>query len=786
MERVIELEIGGMTCAACANRIEKKLNRMDGVTATVNYATEKARATVPAVLSAADLIAVVEKTGYTAAEPAPSPEPASADKRDALRDRLLISAVLSVPVIVLAMVPAWQFDYWQWLSLTLAAPVVVYGGWTFHRSAFVNLRHGAATMDTLVSMGTLAAFGWSLWALFLGDAGMPGMSHPFSLTAREGDAIYLEAAAGVTTFLLAGRYLEASAKRHAGDALRALLDLGAKHVTVVENGSERVVPAAELAPGALFLVRPGEKVATDGVVVEGASALDVSLLTGESAPVEVRPGDPVTGATMNAGGRLVVRATRVGADTQLAQMARLVEEAQNGKAVVQRLADRISGVFVPVVIGLAIGTLGFWLGAGQGATTAFTAAVAVLIIACPCALGLATPTALLAGTGRGAQMGILIRGVQALESTRKVDTVVLDKTGTVTTGRMSVSSLVPADADTSGADLLRLAGAVEAASEHPIGRAITEAARAALAAPEAKAARAALAAPEADAARAALAAPEADAARAVLAAPVAEAGPAALAAPEAGVGRTVVAAPEASGDGRRVLPAVSDFQATAGVGVHGTVEGRRIAVAAGVPEGADDAATWVAVSADGKPLGWIALADTVRPTSAAAVAGLRRLGLTPMLVTGDSAAVAARVAAEVGITEVEAGVLPAGKVDVVKQLQARGRSVAMVGDGVNDAAALAQADLGLAMGAGSDVAIQASDLTLVRGDLTAAVDAVRLSRRTLGIIRGNLFWAFAYNVAGLPLAAAGLLNPMIAGGAMAFSSVFVVLNSLRLRGFRPA
>lgn len=714
MERVIELEIGGMTCAACANRIEKKLNRMDGVVATVNYATEKARATVPATFTAADLIAVVEKTGYQAAEPTPEPVVVESS-RDPLRDRLLISAVLSVPVIVLAMVPAWQFDYWQWLSLTLAAPVVVYGGWPFHRSAFVNLRHGAASMDTLVSMGTLAAFLWSLWALFLGDAGMPGMTHPFSFTARDGDSIYLEAAAGVTTFLLAGRYLEARAKRRAGDALRALLSLGAKHVTIIENGAERVVPAADLTPGALFLVRPGEKVATDGVVEEGSSALDVSLLTGESVPVEVRPGDAVTGATINAGGRLVVRATRVGADTQLAQMARLVEEAQNGKAAVQRLADRISGVFVPVVIALAIGTLGYWLGTGEGAAAAFTAAVAVLIIACPCALGLATPTALLVGTGRGAQMGILIRGVEALESTRRVDTIVLDKTGTVTTGRMSVSSVIVAVPEISEQELLRLAGAVESASEHPIGRAVADAARQ-----------------------------------------------------------------------QGSLPAVENFQATAGVGVRGRVEGREIVVTTGAPADADDASTWVSVSADGTVLGWVALADSVRPTSAAAVAALRRLGLTPMLVTGDSPTVAARVAAEVGITEVEASVLPAGKVDVVKQLQARGRSVAMVGDGVNDAAALAQADLGLAMGAGTDVAIQASDLTLVRGDLTAAVDAVRLSRRTLGIIRGNLFWAFAYNVAGLPLAAAGLLNPMIAGGAMAFSSVFVVLNSLRLRGFRTA
>ena len=716
MERVIELEIGGMTCAACANRIEKKLNRMDGVTATVNYATEKARATVPERLTAADLIAVVHQTGYTAAEPTSEPAAAPAG-RDPLRDRLLISAVLSLPVVLLAMVPAWQFTYWQWLSLVLAAPVVAYGGWPFHRAAFVNLRHGAATMDTLVSVGTLAAFGWSLWALFLGDAGVPGMTHPFSLTARGGDAIYLEAAAAVTTFLLAGRYLEAAAKRRAGDALRALLELGAKTVTVVRDGAEHQIPAADLAAGDLFLVRPGEKVATDGEVVDGASALDVSLLTGESAPVEVRPGDPVTGATVNAGGRLLVRATRVGADTQLAQMARLVEEAQNGKAAVQRLADRIAGVFVPVVIALAIATLGFWLGTGGGATGAFTAAVAVLIIACPCALGLATPTALLVGTGRGAQLGILIRGVEALESTRRVDTIVLDKTGTVTTGRMSVTEVVPAPGR-GAAELLRLAGAVEAASEHPLGRAIAAAARAE--------------------------------------------GP---------------------------LPPVTDFQATAGVGVRGRAGDVLVEVGTApgdAPIPAGSGATWVEVRADGAVAGWLALADRVRPTSAAAVAALRRLGLEPILVTGDAAAVAEAVAAEVGIGEVVAGVLPAGKVDVVKQLQSRGRVVAMVGDGVNDAAALAQADLGLAMGAGTDVAIQASDLTLVRGDLTAAVDAVRLSRRTLGIIRGNLFWAFAYNVAALPLAAAGLLNPMIAGAAMALSSIFVVLNSLRLRGFRPA
>jgi Cu+-exporting ATPase len=754
VDRVIELEIGGMTCASCASRIEKKLNRIAGVTATVNYATEKARATVPPPLTAADLIAVVEKTGYTAAEPAVV-QPAAQAAAGPLRDRLLISAGLSLPVVVLAMVPAWQFTYWQWLSLVLAAPVVAYGGWPFHRAAAVNLRHGAATMDTLVSIGTLAAFGWSVWALFLGDAGMPGMSHPFSFTARAGDAVYLEAAAGVTTFLLAGRYLEARAKRRAGDALRALLELGAKTVTVLRGETEHEIPAADLRVGDHFRVRPGEKLATDGVVVDGTSALDVSLLTGESVPVEVRPGDPVTGATVNAGGRLTVRASRVGADTQLAQMARLVEEAQTGKAAVQRLADRIAAVFVPAVITLAAGTLGFWLGTGHGPTAAFTAAVAVLIIACPCALGLATPTALLVGTGRGAQLGILIRGVQALESTRRVDTIVLDKTGTVTAGTMSLAAVVPSDG-TSAAEVLRLAGAVEAASEHPLGRAITEAAR------------------------------------------------------QAGL-----------------LPPVTDFHATAGVGVAGRVEGALVEVSAGTPPrpnapepgsapmavpgavgdgltglvpaagcgepgagpggatGALRVATWVEVRVEGMVRGWLALADAVRPNSASAVTALRRLGLEPMLVTGDAAEVAEAVAAEVGIAEVVAGVLPAGKVDVVKRLQARGRVVAMVGDGVNDAAALAQADLGLAMGAGTDVAIQASDLTLIRNDLTAAVDAVRLARRTLGIIRGNLFWAFAYNVAALPLAAAGLLNPMIAGAAMALSSVFVVLNSLRLRHFNP-
>ena len=721
---LIELEIGGMTCASCAARIEKKLNRLDGVQATVNYATEKAAVTVtdPAV-GVADLIATVERTGYTARVPTPEPErPAERDAADTLRTRLLVSLVLTVPVVLLAMVPAWQFTYWQWLSLVLAAPVVVYGGLPFHRAAWTNLRHGAATMDTLVSVGTLAAFGWSVWALFLGTAGEPGMTHPFRFTIERGDGagtIYLEAAAGVTLFLLAGRWFEARSKRRAGAALRALLALGAKDVGVLRDGREVRVPVGELAAGDRFVVRPGEKVATDGVVEDGSSAVDVSMLTGESVPVEVGPGDAVVGATVNAGGRLVVRATRVGADTQLAQMAALVERAQAGKAPVQRLADRISAVFVPVVIALAVATLGFWLGSGSGATAAFTAAVAVLIIACPCALGLATPTALLVGTGRGAQLGILVKGPEALESTRTVDTVVLDKTGTVTTGAMALVDVVAAPGEDPD-EVLRLAGAAEEGSEHPVARAITAAAR--------------------------------------------RAGP---------------------------LPPATAFTSTQGVGVRATVAGHDVTV--GRPTGdplpelaaaATAGRTAVSVEWDGRARGVLVLADTVKPTSREAVAGLRALGLEPVLLTGDNRAVAEAVAAEVGIREVIADVLPAGKVDAVKRLQAEGRVVAMVGDGVNDAAALAQADLGLAMGTGTDAAIEAADLTLVRGDLTAAVDAIRLSRRTLRTIRTNLFWAFAYNVAALPLAAAGLLNPMIAGAAMALSSVFVVANSLRLRGFR--
>ncbi|MFD8045402.1 heavy metal translocating P-type ATPase [Streptomyces chartreusis] len=737
----VELAIGGMTCASCAARIEKKLNRMDGVTATVNYATEKAKVSYGGDVSVPDLIATVEATGYTAREPAPpvqdAPEDTGGDDElRPLRQRLITAVTLAVPVVAMAMVPALQFEYWQWLSLTLAAPVVVYAGWPFHKAAFTNLRHGAATMDTLISVGTVAAFLWSLWALFLGTAGEPGMTHPFELTIARGDGsgnIYLEAAAGVVAFILAGRYFEARSKRKAGAALKALLELGAKDVTVLGgDGRERTVPVSELKVGDRFLVRPGEKIATDGTVVEGSSAVDASMLTGESVPVEVAQGDPVTGATINAGGRLVVEATRVGADTQLARMAKLVEDAQNGKAAAQRLADRISAVFVPIVIALALATLGFWLGNGAGPAAAFTAGVAVLIIACPCALGLATPTALMVGTGRGAQLGILIKGPEVLESTRKVDTIVLDKTGTVTTGRMILLAVHIADR-THEAEVLRLAGALEHASEHPIARAVADGAL------------------------------------------------------------------EKLGS----LPTPEDFANVPGLGVQGIVDGHAVLVgrerlleewAMELPEALRQAKsdaeaagrTAIAVAWDGEARAVLEVADAVKETSPEAIRRLRALGLTPILLTGDNDAVARSVAREVGIApeDVIAEVLPQDKADVVKRLQGEGRSVAMVGDGVNDAAALAQADLGLAMGTGTDAAIEAGDLTLVRGDLRVAADAIRLSRRTLGTIRSNLFWAFAYNVAALPLAAAGLLNPMIAGAAMAFSSVFVVGNSLRLRSFR--
>ncbi|MGW3874892.1 heavy metal translocating P-type ATPase [Streptomyces sp. NPDC005069] len=777
-----ELAIGGMTCASCAARIEKKLNRMDGVTATVNYATEKARVEFGAGTRLDDVIATVEKTGYTAQplqRPAPTPptspvpppatertapahdtnpteravgeaadtedtvdatpparpaDTGAADALAALRQRLVVSAVLAAPVVLLAMVPAFQFDNWQWLSLTLAAPVVVWGGLPFHRASWTNLRHGAATMDTLVSIGTLAAFGWSLWALFFGDAGMTGMRHGFDFTvsrAEGSSTIYLEVAAGVITFILLGRYLEAKSKRKAGSALRALMHLGAKDVSVLQGGTEVRIPVDRLTVGDRFVVRPGEKIATDGAVTEGASAVDASMLTGESVPVDVNVGDAVTGATVNVSGRLVVRATRVGADTQLARMARLVEDAQSGKAEVQRLADRISAVFVPVVLLIALVTLVVWLLLTDDVTASFTAAVAVLIIACPCALGLATPTALMVGTGRGAQLGILIKGPEVLETTRRIDTIVLDKTGTVTTGRMTLLDVHVAADTTDKAQLLRLAGALEHASEHPIAQAVAAGAR------------------------------------------------------------------ERTG---AALPAVQDFANVPGLGVRGTVDGHQVLVGRpklltdagiGVPEAlsaalADAAArgrTAIAVAWDGEARGVLGVADAIKDSSAAAVADLRALGLRPVLLTGDNRAVADTVARAVSIDEVYAEVLPEDKVNVIERLQAEGRSVAMVGDGVNDAAALATADLGLAMGTGTDAAIEASDLTLVRGDLKVAADAIRLSRRTLATIKGNLFWAFGYNVVALPLAAFGLLNPMIAGAAMAFSSVFVVTNSLRLRSF---
>ncbi|NLU66134.1 heavy metal translocating P-type ATPase [Streptomyces sp. HNM0574] len=743
----VELAIGGMTCASCAARIEKKLNRMDGVEATVNYATEKAKVSYAGDLEVTDLIATVEATGYSATPPAPKRqddapasggEPAAAPEADELkplRQRLIVSTLLSVPVIAMAMAPALQIEYWQWLSLTLAAPVVVWGALPFHKAAWTNARHGAATMDTLISVGTTAALLWSLWALFFGTAGEPGMTHPFELSIARTDGaanIYLEAAAGVTTFLLAGRYFEARSKRKAGAALKALLELGAKEVTVLRDGREQLIRTEDLAVGDHFLVRPGEKIATDGVVVEGSSAVDASMLTGESVPVEVAAGDAVTGATLNAGGRLLVEATRVGSDTQLARMAKLVEDAQDGKAAAQRLADRISAVFVPVVIALALGTLGFWLGNGAELTAAFTAAVAVLIIACPCALGLATPTALMVGTGRGAQLGILIKGPEVLENTRKADTIVLDKTGTVTTGKMTLLTVHTA-AGQDETEVLRLAGALEHSSEHPIAQAVA------------------------------------------------------------------TGAAEKTG----TLPTPEDFANVAGLGVQGVVEGHAVLVgrekllqewAIELPadlsraksEAEAAGRTAIAVAWDGAARAVLEVADAIKPTSADAIRRLRALGLTPILLTGDNRAVAEAVAAEVGIDEVIAEVMPQDKVDVVKRLQGEGKSVAMVGDGVNDAAALAQAELGLAMGTGTDAAIEAGDLTLVRGDLRAAADAIRLSRKTLSTIKSNLAWAFGYNVMALPLAAAGLLNPMIAGAAMAFSSVSVVANSMRLRTFRAA
>ncbi len=738
----LELDIAGMTCASCAARLEKALNKLDGVTATVNFAMERASVTVPAGYDPQSLVTEVEKAGYTAVLPQQHEEPGEqADDPElaSLRSRLITSIVLATPVIAMAMIPALQFRYWQWASLALTAPVVVWAGQPFHAAAWANLKHRAATMDTLVSIGTLSAFLWSLYALFFGTAGQPHLHHGFTLTVAPSDGagnIYLEVAAGVTLFVLAGRYFEKRAKRRAGAALRALMELGAKDVAVLRDGIETRIAIERLKVGDEFVVRPGEKIATDGIVIAGSSAVDASMLTGESVPIEVGEGDAVTGATVNAGGRLVVRATRVGGDTQLAQMAKLVEAAQSGKAHVQRLADRVSGVFVPVVIVIAVATLVAWLAAGFPVAAAFTAAVAVLIIACPCALGLATPTALLVGTGRAAQLGVLIKGPEVLESTRTVDTIVLDKTGTVTTGKMTLVDVITAP-DADRATLLRYAGALEGASEHPVAQAIAKAASA-----------------------------------------------------EFGS-----------------LPAPEGFTNVAGKGVQGIVDGHAVVVGreslladwsqhldpALTPDllkakvrAESEGKTAVAVGWDGSVRGVLVIADTVKPTSAEAVRQFKRLGLTPVLLTGDNEIVADRIAGELRIAHVIAEVMPADKVAVVQRLQSDGKVVAMVGDGVNDAAALAAADLGLAMGTGTDVAIEAADLTLVRGDLRAAVDAIRLSRKTLGTIKTNLFWAFGYNVAAIPLAALGLLNPMLAGAAMAFSSVFVVGNSLRLRSFASA
>ncbi|WP_044494533.1 heavy metal translocating P-type ATPase [Nesterenkonia massiliensis] len=739
----IELQISGMTCASCANRIEKKLNKLDGITASVNYATEKASVTAPAGYDPQLLIAEVEKTGYTAELPAVTGAPAPGNDDDGtsredaelrvLRQRLIGSAILTVPVIAMAMIPALQFDYWGFASLTLAAPVVVWAGWPFHKAAWMNLKHGAATMDTLISVGTTAAMIWSVIALFFGTAGDRGVVHPFEFTISRSDGlghIYLEVAAGVITFILLGRYFEKRSKRRAGAALRALLELGAKEVSVLRSGREERISIEELSVGDEFVVRPGEKIATDGIITSGSSAIDASMLTGESIPVEVGEGDNVTGATVNAGGRLVVKATRVGADTQLAQMAKLVEDAQSGKAEIQRLADRVSGVFVPIAIAVAVAALGAWIGAGFPLSAGFTAAVAVLIIACPCALGLATPTALLVGTGRGAQMGVLIKGPEVLESTKRVDTIVLDKTGTVTTGKMTLTDVFTADG-TTREELLRIAGGLEDYSEHPIAQAI-----------------------------------------------------AAGATSEVGE-----------------LPTPESFENIEGKGVQGIVDGHAVLAGreslladwsihlddellAAKREAESQGKTAIAVGWDGQARGVLVVSDQIKPTSAEAIRQFKELGLTPVLLTGDNQSVAEQVAAEVGIERVYAEVLPKDKVAVVTRLQGEGKTVAMVGDGVNDAPALAQADLGLAMGTGTDVAIEAADITLVRGDLRAAADAIRLSRKTLGTIKTNLFWAFAYNTAAIPLAAFGLLNPMLAGAAMALSSVFVVSNSLRLRTFK--
>ncbi|MFF5497481.1 heavy metal translocating P-type ATPase [Streptomyces aquilus] len=724
-----DLTVGGMTCAACVQRVEKRLGRLDGVTATVNLATGRARVTHPARISPRELVETVEKAGYPAALPDPPMEqPREADESREERQRLLATALLALPVLVLSMVPGLQFRNWQWLCFVLAAPVAVWGAWPFHARAVRGLRHSAATMDTLVSLGVLASFSWSAYALFLGGAGDPGMRMPFSLVPSAADDgvahLYLEASVGVPLFVLAGRFLEARARHGTGAALRSLARLAAKDVAVREGGAERLIPVEELGVGQIFVVRPGERVATDGQVTEGSSAVDLSLVTGESEPVEVGPGSAVVGGAVNAGGLLLVRATAVGADTQLARITRLVTEAQAGKAKAQRLADSVAGVFVPVVLALAVTTLGFWLGAGADPQAAVTACVAVLVVACPCALGLATPTALMAATGRGAQLGVLVTGPQALEGLRHLDAVVLDKTGTLTTGRMTVARVTTVPGGLGRDAVLRLAGAVEQGSEHPVGRAI------------------------------------------------------------AAQGRREL--------GER-LPAVHEFGALPGRGVRGRVEGHLVEVrspddelpaALAVTDGA--AHTPVLVSVDDVAQAIVEVGDVVRPDSHRAVDRLRRLGVRPVLATGDREAPARAVAQALGIDEAYARCTPEEKADLVRGLQGQGHRVAVVGDGVNDAAALAVADLGIAMGTGTDAAIGAADVTLVRGDIEALADAVRLARRTLGTIRANLVWAFGYNAVTVPLAMVGLLTPMLAAAAMSASSVLVVANSLRLRAWQPS
>ncbi|MGW1657673.1 heavy metal translocating P-type ATPase [Streptomyces atratus] len=734
-----DLIVGGMTCAACVNRVEKRLAKLGGVTAMVNLATGQARVNHPPEVTADDLVAVVQRAGYTAERPS-APEPRQTvgqsdraqDEAATERNRLVITALLAVPVIVLSMVPSLQFRNWQWLCFTLSAPVILWSAWPFHLRALRGLRHSSATMDTLVSLGVISSFAWSVYALFLGGAGARDMRMPFTLLPSAGGGIahvYLEAAVAVPLFVLTGRFLEARARHGTGEALRSLAGLAAKDVTVRDSGQERRIPVEQLLVGQEFVVRPGERVATDGVVVSGRSALDLSLVTGESDPAEVGPGQSVVGAAVNSGGMLLVRATAVGADTRLARITRMVTEAQAGKTRAQRLADLVAGAFVPAVLALAVTVLGFWLGAGADPQAAITACVAILVVACPCALGLATPAALLAATGRGAQLGVLVNGPRALETLRHIDTVVLDKTGTLTTGHMTVSRITVVTGGIGRESVLRLAGAAEQGSEHPVGRAVTEYAQRAL--------------------------------------------------------------PE------RPLPDVSDFRATPGVGMTGCVEGRQVEVRAAqgdLPEtlaralaAAEAAAhTPVLVRVDGVDEALIAVGDVLRPGSYRAVHKLRRLGVEPVLATGDHEATAHAVAGELGIIHVHARCSPESKADLIRRLKREGRRVAVIGDGVNDAAALAGADIGIAMGTGTDVAIGAADVTLVRGGIEAVTDAVRLARRTLGTIRINLMWAFGYNAVTLPLAAVGWLNPMFAAAAMSVSSLLVVGNSLRLRAWQPS